>query len=70
MLFHFRASLWFVLTAAGIRTAAGAPDRDESLIWGTYRPGLYFGLKPRFPESLMTGLIWYGTQDFNAFTSP
>lgn len=27
--------------------------------WGTYRSGLYFGLKSRDPLSLLTGLMWY-----------
>lgn len=48
---------------------ADISEQDDSLIWGTYRPGLYFGLKPRFPDSLMTGLIWFGTRDFNSFPS-
>jgi len=29
-----------------------------SLFWGTYRPGLYFGLKTRSPADLVTGLMW------------
>lgn len=27
----------------------------SSLLWGAYRPNLYFGLRPRIPNSLMTG---------------
>ncbi|XP_018377685.1 PREDICTED: mannosyl-oligosaccharide glucosidase GCS1 [Trachymyrmex cornetzi] len=27
--------------------------------WGTYRSGVYFGLKTRDPHSLVTGLMWY-----------
>ncbi|CAG9768795.1 unnamed protein product [Ceutorhynchus assimilis] len=27
--------------------------------WGSYRPGVYFGLKTRDPQSLVTGLMWY-----------
>ncbi|KAG8755563.1 Processing alpha glucosidase I [Ceratobasidium sp. 428] len=41
---------------------------DDSLLWGTYRPNLYFGLRPRLPQSLMTGLMWFGTQDFKSLT--
>nr|CAG8603675.1 8759_t:CDS:10 [Entrophospora candida] len=26
---------------------------NESLFWGTYRPNLYFGVRPRLPESLL-----------------
>ena len=28
---------------------------------------LYFGLRPRLPQSLMTGLVWFGTQDYQSF---
>ena len=28
------------------------------MLWGTYRPGLYFGLRPRAPKSLIFGLMW------------
>jgi len=31
---------------------------SPSLFWGTYRPGLYFGLKTRSPADLVTGLMW------------
>jgi hypothetical protein len=42
-------------------------ETDRSLLWGTYRPNLYFGLRPRLPHSLMTGMLWFGTQDFQSF---
>lgn len=38
---------------------------DDSLLWGPYRPGLYFGMRPRLPESLVSGLMWYETSSFN-----
>ncbi|CAE6490183.1 unnamed protein product [Rhizoctonia solani] len=41
---------------------------DDSLLWGTYRPNLYFGLRPRLPQSLMTGLMWFGTQHYQSLT--
>lgn len=31
---------------------------NQSLLWGPYRPNLYFGIRPRIPKSLMTGLMW------------
>ncbi|XP_076382778.1 mannosyl-oligosaccharide glucosidase [Megalopta genalis] len=40
-----------LVTASGL----DIPDR----YWGTYRPGVYFGLKTRDPHSLVTGLMWY-----------
>ncbi|PVF95183.1 glycoside hydrolase [Serendipita vermifera] len=47
--------------------STNSEDADKSLLWGTYRPNLYFGLKPRLPQSLMSGLMWFGTQDYNQF---
>ncbi|GAA5835928.1 hypothetical protein JCM5353_003090 [Sporobolomyces roseus] len=41
---------------------------NDSLLWGTYRPNLYFGMRPRLPASLMTGLIWFGAQDYQGFS--
>jgi mannosyl-oligosaccharide glucosidase len=32
---------------------------EDTLLWGTYRPGIYFGTKSRtFPEAVSTGLMW------------
>lgn len=38
-----------------IKMGLDVPDR----YWGSYRPGLYFGMKTRDPYSLVTGLMWY-----------
>ena len=40
---------------------------DASLLWGSYRPQIYFGLRPRLPDSLLTGLAWFGVQSYNGF---
>jgi len=42
---------------------------NDTLLWGAYRPNLYFGLRPRIPQSLMTGLMWFGTHDYQSFSS-
>jgi len=39
--------------------------RDDSLLWGPYRPNLYFGVRPRLPKSLSTGLMWTRVDDYN-----
>ncbi|KII88765.1 glycoside hydrolase family 63 protein [Plicaturopsis crispa FD-325 SS-3] len=45
------------------------PENDtDALLWGPYRPNLYFGLRPRIPQSLMTGLMWFGTQDYQSIS--
>ncbi|BGP41883.1 Processing alpha glucosidase I [Rhodotorula kratochvilovae] len=50
--------------------ASSLSSANSSLLWGTYRPGLYFGLRPRLPSTLLTGLLWFGTQDFQSYTKP
>lgn len=37
---------------------------DSSLLWGPYRSGLYFGLRPRIPRSLLSGLMWFNVDDY------
>jgi len=39
--------------------------RDDTLLWGPYRPNLYFGVRPRLPKSLSTGLMWTRVDDYN-----
>ena len=35
---------------------------NTSLLWGTYRPGVYFGLRSRtYPTGLVAGLMWSST---------
>lgn len=41
-----------------------AKTSNESLLWGPYRPNLYFGVRPRIPKSLMTGLMWAKVDSF------
>lgn len=55
---------WLLLLSAA--TTALAQGTNDTLLWGPYRPNLYFGLRPRIPQSLMTGLAWFGTQDYNS----
>ncbi|CAK7244989.1 MAG: Processing alpha glucosidase I [Sporothrix thermara] len=31
---------------------------NDSLLWGPYRPNVYFGVRPRIPQSLVAGLMW------------
>jgi hypothetical protein len=33
---------------------------NNTMLWGTYRPNLYFGMRTRVPESILTGIMWYG----------
>ena len=40
--------------------------KNDTLYWGTYRPGVYFGVRNRSPTEdggLLTGLMWFGFAD-------
>jgi mannosyl-oligosaccharide glucosidase len=39
---------------------------NESLLWGPYRPNLYFGVRPRIAKSLMGGLLWTRVEDYQS----
>jgi hypothetical protein len=39
---------------------------NASLLWGPYRPNLYFGVRPRIPKSLMGGLMWTRVEDYTS----
>ncbi|WFD02100.1 mannosyl-oligosaccharide glucosidase [Malassezia obtusa] len=54
----WQRALWAVLGAA----AAAA---DVGNVWGTYRPQVYLGLRPRVPESVLTGLAYIGARSVN-----
>jgi mannosyl-oligosaccharide glucosidase len=53
---------------AQLNVAAGKALND-SLLWGTYRPNLYFGTRPRIPESLLTGIMWFSGDNAQGFQS-
>jgi len=61
--------LWLLLTLVPSVKSFNDSSSSDPPVWGAYRPNLYFGLRPRLPQSLMTGLIWFGTQDYHSFTS-
>lgn len=41
-----------------------ARQQNDSLLWGAYRPNLYFGVRPRIPKSFMGGLMWSRVDNF------
>jgi mannosyl-oligosaccharide glucosidase len=43
-----------LVVSEDVRSSAGYLDR----LWGTYRSGVYFGIRPRIPDSVMFGLMW------------
>lgn len=58
-----------LLLASTANASSLASNGSSDLLWGAYRPNLYFGLRPRLPQSLMTGLIWFGAHDYRSFMS-
>lgn len=56
-----------VLFASSVVADFTAGASNSSLLWGTYRPNLYFGTRPRIPESVMTGLMWFDASQFQGF---
>jgi len=40
---------------------------NQSLLWGPYRPNIYFGTRPRIGKSLMTGLMWGKIESYTDF---
>ncbi|KAH9946321.1 glycoside hydrolase [Epithele typhae] len=59
-------TLWILLPFVHASAVVAAGNDSDALFWGTYRPGLYFGLRPKVPQSLMTGLMWFGTHNYQS----
>jgi mannosyl-oligosaccharide glucosidase len=38
-------------------------DYNNSMLWGSYRPNLYFGTRTRSIDTVMTGIMWFGIND-------
>jgi hypothetical protein len=64
-LFH-GLSLYLVAQVAYVDAQVAEIEKasNESLLWGPYRPNLYFGVRPRIPKSLMGGLLWTRVEDY------
>ena len=69
---QLKASLLLLLQSLSLTSAQNAQQpldttaTNDSLLWGPYRPNLYFGVRPRIPRSLLTGLMWTNVDDFAA----
>lgn len=42
----------------GVIASYDSTESSSSLFWGSYRPGLYFGMKHRSPGAVQMGLMW------------
>uniref|UniRef100_A0A0K2TMD1 Mannosyl-oligosaccharide glucosidase n=1 Tax=Lepeophtheirus salmonis TaxID=72036 RepID=A0A0K2TMD1_LEPSM len=38
-------------------------QKNASRFWGSYRPGVYFGLRTRAPKDLLVGLMWMSPKE-------
>lgn len=60
--------LWAVGSLAGEDVSAlskeTAKANNESLLWGPYKPNLYFGVRPRLPDTFFAGLMWAKVDNF------
>src|SRR5205809_2828071 len=55
---------WSTL-ASGEESHNGATT-NSSLLWGPYRPNLYFGVRPRIPQSFLASLLWARVEDYQS----
>jgi hypothetical protein len=63
--------LWITALQVAAQSSANDSSSSDGLqtLWGAYRSNLYFGVRPRIPNSLMTGLLWFGTRDYESVQS-
>lgn len=70
MLFDMRLLAVALLSAVVTADDTAAPYNEiekaanQSLLWGPYRPNVYFGITPRIPKSFMGGLMWSKVEDY------
>ncbi|KAF2002759.1 glycoside hydrolase family 63 protein [Amniculicola lignicola CBS 123094] len=50
--------LVLAILAPALTAAESLASNNASLLWGTYRPNVYLGIRPRVPESVLMGLMW------------
>lgn len=50
---------------ARLSAAEYVRENNASLFWGPYRSNLYFGVRPRVPRGLMTGLMWFNGDNYD-----
>ncbi|EXJ91346.1 mannosyl-oligosaccharide glucosidase [Capronia coronata CBS 617.96] len=54
----------FSLYSNSAHASVATSNDTDTLLWGPYRPNLYFGVRPRLPNSLLTGLLWANTDNY------
>lgn len=61
---QWAVGLLFAATTLAQESSVFSKSSNDSLLWGPYRPNVYFGVRPRLPKSLTTGLLWSRVEDF------
>ena len=56
------ACLVLAWLGAAVAAAMAATLGGEPPVWGTYRPQVYMGMRPRVPDSVLSGLVYFGTR--------
>jgi mannosyl-oligosaccharide glucosidase len=54
---------------ASILTSEVGRLNNQSLLWGPYKPNVYFGVRPRIPKSLWAGLMWVKVDNYEDLNS-
>ncbi|GKU01974.1 mannosyl-oligosaccharide glucosidase [Fusarium langsethiae] len=55
--------------ASSVLTTEIGRQNNQSLFWGPYKSNLYFGVRPRTPDGLWTGLMWAKVDDYQDIQS-
>lgn len=43
-----------------------AQTDNRTMLWGPYKPNVYFGVRPRLPEGLWSSLMWANVNGFES----
>lgn len=55
--------------ASSVLTTEIGRQNNQSLFWGPYKSNLYFGVRPRTPDALWTGLMWAKVDNYQDIQS-
>ena len=66
---HLPSALWPINLPSMLDLPEFSGSNVLRRFWGTYRPGLYFGVRSKSPQSTLMGLMWTDPQDYNALDS-
>ncbi len=50
-------------------TSVFSKASNDTLLWGPYRPNLYFGIRPRLTNALTTSLLWGRAEDYQTMAN-